>query len=68
MRYLSHKTADTIMDNDYDRSPVILYGGRYPLYEEFESLMDYVTSTARVNGYRLHVRINRGSVLIKRVK
>lgn len=52
-QYLSHRTADLILDNDYNASPLTLYGNKYSEY--LESLVWYVNEAARMRGYRLKI-------------
>ena len=64
MRHISHKTADLIMDHDYENDgPLHLYGGNQ---EEFESVLNYVSREARIHKTRLRMKWNRGYVVISK--
>lgn len=65
MRYLSHKTADAIMEHNYDESPLTLYSGIYPAHEEFESLMSYVSRAARHRNCRFVIKGTRTVTISK---
>lgn len=67
-QHISHKTADLIMDHDWNVAPTLmLYRGGIPLHLQMESLLSYLASEAKFKKIKFSVKVRRGCVVIIKV-